>query len=213
MERTLDAKVGAAVDSWIEWLPRWKPATHRVRTRVCRRCFGSPFLRAAGIDNDVPHGVQHALTTRLKKIIDDIVDEYTDQNLPLLARELEDVEVRKSKSYRPEVGLEPEFDGLQVDPDPVPGEPFLFTLSELAQDGDVPESVRPVDLSEEEKQALRTEIRLADECADHAGRLVCLSLQQHRLRAREAIATVIEPQVDALLDALSESLDSPPTRW
>ncbi|SEB40445.1 hypothetical protein SAMN04489806_0448 [Paramicrobacterium humi] len=213
MERTLEALVGRAVDAWIAWLPRWKPATHRTRTRLCRRCIGSPFLAAAGLDGDVPHAVQHALTTRMKGIIDTVVDDYTEHNLPLLAKELRETEKRKELSYRPEVGLDPEFDGLQLDPDPVPGEPFLFTLGELAEDGGVPESLRPIELSEEEKQALRTEIRLADECADHAGRLVCLALQEHRMRAREAVQRIIEPQVDAMLDALSESLDMPPTRW
>lgn len=213
MERTLEAKVGGAVDAWIAWLPRWKPATHRVRTRLCRRCLGSPFLTAIGLDADVPHGVQHGLTTRMKALIDDVVDEYTDQNLPVLSRELKETERRKARSYRPEVGLDPEFDGLQVDPDPVPGEPFLFTLGELAEGDGPPESERPIELGEEEKQALRTEIRLADECADHAGRLICGFLQQHRVRAREAVAEIVEPQVSALLDALSESLDVPPTRW
>ncbi|WP_167131044.1 spermidine/putrescine ABC transporter substrate-binding protein [Paramicrobacterium chengjingii] len=213
MERTLEAKVGSAVDTWIAWLPRWKPATHRVRTRLCRRCLGSPFLKAIGLDADVPHGVQHGLTTRMKSLIDDVVDEYTEKNLPLLSRELRAAERRKARDYRPDIGLDPEFDGLQLDPDPVPGEPFLFTLGELAEGGDVPESVRPVELSDEEKQALRTEIQLADECADHAGRLICQFLQPHRVRAREAVAAIVEPQVNALLDALSESLDAPPTRW
>lgn len=212
MERTLEAMVSHAVDAWIAWLPRWKPATHRVRTRLCRRCIGSPFLAAAGLDGDVPHSVQHGLTTRMKAIIDTVVDDYTEQNLPLLAKELRDVESRKARNYRPDVGLDPEFDGLQVDPDPVPNEPFLFTLAELAEDGDVPEAMRPIALTDAEKQALRTEIRLADECADHAGRLVCRALQLHRVQARDAIASIIEPQVNAMLSALSESLDSPPTR-
>lgn len=213
MERDLEAKVGHAVDLWIGWLPRWKPATHHVRTRVCRRCLGSPFLAAIGLDTDVPHGVQHSLTTRMKTILDEVVDEYTEQNLPLLAAELRDAEARKARRYRPDVGVEPEFEGLQVDPDPVPGEPFLFTLAELAEEGEVPEAARPVDLGEEEKRALRTEIELADQCATETGRTMCRMLQSHRVRAREAIAQVVEPQITAMMDQLSESLDVPPAPW
>lgn len=213
MERGVDGMVGSAVDAWIRWLPRWKPPTHRVRTRVCTRCLGSPVLAAAGIDTDVPHAVQHALASRMKTIVDRLVDDYTERNLPLLARELAQTEDRKNRRYRPERGLDPEYDGLQLDPDPVPDEPFLFTLAELAEDGEVPESMRPVELSDEEKQALRTEIRLADECAVHAGRLVCLALQQHRMRIRQAVAEVVEPQIAAMMASLSENLDAPLSGW
>ncbi len=167
-------------------------------------------MAAVGLDHDVPHGVQHGLSTRVKAIVDDIVDDYTQRNLPLLQRELGESEERRARQYRPDRGLDPEFDGLPVDPDPVPGEPYLFTLAGLAgedpADGDL-----PVPLSEEEKAALRTEIRLADECAIHAGKLVCIAIEAHRERIQEAVARYVEPQIAALLADLTLELDSPPS--
>ncbi|AWB87202.1 spermidine/putrescine ABC transporter substrate-binding protein [Mycetocola zhujimingii] len=211
MDRSLDTRVSQAVDAWLEWLPRWRPSTHRGRTRLCRRCFGSPVMAAVGLDRDVPHTVQHGLSTRIKAIVDEVVDEYTERNLPLLQRELKAAEESKARSYRPDRGLEPEYDGLPVDPDPVPGEPYLFTLAGLAgQEVAEPEAV-PAPLSEEEKSALRTEIRLADECAIHAGKLVCLAIAPHRERILAAVALYVEPQIEALLADLTLELDSPPS--
>jgi hypothetical protein len=214
MERSLETTVAQAVDAWLRWLPRWRPATTRGRTRLCRRCFGSPIIAAAGLDSDVPHAVQHALSTRMKTIIDGVVDEYTERNLPLLHQELLETERRKSAGYRPERGLDPEYEGLPLDPEPEPGEPYLFTLGELAgqSDGDVAPPT-PRDLSEEEKQALRTELRLADECATHAGRLVCIALEEDRGRIRAGIERNVEPHVEALLADLTVHLDTPPSRW
>ncbi|MBG6238993.1 hypothetical protein IWX78_001972 [Mycetocola sp. CAN_C7] len=210
MDRSLDTRVSQAVDAWLRWLPRWRPSTHRGRTRLCRRCFGSPIMAAVGLDHDVPHAVQHGLSTRVKAIVDDIVDDYTQRNLPLLQRELHEADVRKERQYRPDHGLDPEFDGLPVDPDPIPGEPYLFTLAGLA--GEEPsDDDLPVPLSEEEKAALRTEIRLADECAIHAGKLVCIAIEAHRERIQEAVALYVEPQVEALLADLTLELDSPPS--
>ena len=88
MERSLETQVSQAVDAWLAWLPRWEPATHRGRVAPCRRCFGSPILSAAGLGADVPHGVQHGLSTRMKTIIDRAVAEYTALNLPMLQAEL-----------------------------------------------------------------------------------------------------------------------------
>jgi hypothetical protein len=211
MDRSLDTRVSQAVDAWLKWLPRWQPSTHRGRTRLCRRCFGSPVMAAVGLDHDVPHAVQHGLSTRIKAIVDDVVDDYTSRNLPLLQRELDAAEKRKAQSYRPDRGLEPEYDGLPVDPDPVPGEPYLFTLAGLAGDEDPTADDRPAPLTEEEKAALRTEIRLADECAIHAGKLVCLAIEPHRERILEAVALYVEPQIEALLADLTLELDSPPS--
>ena len=101
------------------WLPRWEPATHRGRVAPCRRCFGSPVLSAAGLGADVPHGVQHGLSTRIKTIVDHAVAEYTALNLPMLQAELDQQAARnRARSYRPAEGLEPEFEGLPLDPDP-----------------------------------------------------------------------------------------------
>ena len=217
VERSLETQVSQAVDAWLSWLPRWEPATHRGRVAPCRRCFGSPVLSAAGLGADVPHGVQHGLSTRIKSIVDEIVDEYTERNLPLLQRELRRAEERKARQYRPDRGLDPEYEGLPMDPDPVPGEPYLFTLAGFAEDAPLDDTQASAaaeeELTEEEKQALRTEIRLADECAIHAGKLACIAIEDHRERVQEAVARYVEPQIAALLADLTLELDSPPSRW
>ncbi len=209
MERSLETQVSQAVDAWLRWLPRWEPATHRGRVAPCRRCFGSPILSAAGLGGDVPHGVQHGLSTRIKAIIDHAVAQYTARNLPMLQAELDQQAARnRARSYRPAEGLDPEFEGLPLDPDPVPGQPFLFTLSGLADaaDADVP-ALPP--LGDEAKAALRQEVGLADDYANMVGREVCTILLHHRLRIQASLAQYVEPQVEALLQELSEALDSP----
>ena len=133
VERSVETQVSQAVDAWLRWLPRWQPATHKGRVAPCRRCFGSPVLSAAGLGADVPHGVQHGLSTRIKTIVDHAVADYTARNLPMLQAELDQQSARNhARSYRPAEGLEPEFEGLPMDPDPVPGAPFLFTISGMA---------------------------------------------------------------------------------
>ncbi|MFT4221211.1 MAG: spermidine/putrescine ABC transporter substrate-binding protein [Microbacterium sp.] len=209
MERSLETQVSQAVDAWLRWLPRWEPATHRGRVAPCRRCLGSPVLSAAGLGADVPHGVQHGLSTRVKTIVDHAVAEYTSRNLPMLQAELDQQAARnRARSYRPAEGLEPEFEGLPLDPDPVPGQPFLFTLSGMADDADAGVPALPP-LSEEAKAALRQEVGLADDYANMVGREVCAILLHHRLRIQGALAEYVEPQVEALLRELSEALDSP----
>jgi len=209
MERSLETQVSQAVDAWLRWLPRWEPATHRGRVAPCRRCFGSPVLSAAGLGADVPHGVQHGLSTRIKTIVDSSVADYTARNLPMLQRELEQQAARNhARSYRPAEGLEPEFEGLPLDPEPVPGAPFLFTISGLADaaDADVPD-LPP--LSDDAKAALRQEVGLADDYANMVGREVCAVLLHHRLRIQAAIAQYVEPQIEAMLQELAQALDAP----
>jgi hypothetical protein len=209
VERSLETQVSQAVDAWLRWLPRWEPATHRGRVAPCRRCFGSPVLSAAGLGSDVPHGVQHGLSTRIKTIVDHAVAEYTARNLPMLQSELDQQASRnRSRAYRPAEGLEPEFEGLPLDPEPVPGQPFLFTLSGLADEADAHVPALPP-LSEEAKAALRQEVGLADDYANMVGREVCAILLHHRLRIQDALAEYVEPQIEALLRELSESLDAP----
>lgn len=213
MERSLETTVSQAVDAWLRWLPRWHPAAHRGRTRICRRCIGSPVLTAAGLATDVPHQVQHGLATRMKTIVDNTVAVYTERNLPLLLAELRDADAREAqRAYRPGEGLDPEFDGLQLDPDPDPGQPYLFTLAEL---GEVQPrfAVPPPPLSEEAKEALRTEIALADQCANETGRRICELLIGHRRTIHDGIERYVEPQVAALLDDLALELDSPRSPW
>lgn len=209
MQRSLETQVRGAVDAWLRWVPRWQPATHRGRVAVCRRCFGSPILAAAGVGSDVPHGVQHGLSTRIKTIIDAAVADYTNRNLPLLQAELDhQADRNRARAYRPADNLDPEFDGLPLDPDPVPGAPFLFTIAEMAAEANAAVPALPP-LSDEEKAALRQEVHLADEFANMVGREVCQLLLGDRIRIRDAIQTYVEPQVEAMLAELAEALDVP----
>ena len=148
------------------------------------------MLSAAGLGADVPHGVQHGLSTRIKTIVDRSVAEYTALNLPMLQAELDQQAARnRARSYRPAEGLEPEFEGLPLDPDPVPGAPFLFTISGLAEEADAGIPALPP-LSDEAKAALRQEVGLADDYANMVGREVCTILLHHRLRIQAAITRV-----------------------
>lgn len=209
VERSIETQVSQAVDAWLRWLPRWEPATHRGRVAPCRRCFGSPVLSAAGLGADVPHGVQHGLSTRVKTIVDRAVAEYTARNLPMLQAELDQQAARnQARSYRPAEGLDPEFEGLPLDPDPVPGSPFLFTISGLEEEAAAAVPDLPP-LSEEAKSALRQEVRLADDYANMVGREVCTILLHHRLRIQTAVGQYVEPQIAAMLEELTRSLDAP----
>ncbi len=190
------------------------------------------MVAAAGLAVDVPHVVQHALSMRMKIVIDASVDEYTELNLPLLAHELNLSERRESaQAYRPAEGLDPEFRGLDLDPQPAVDAPYLFTFSELADQQPLPAESPATDaadqdhelrvpappaasdplppLSPEEKAALTAELRLADEFATQVGRRVCAQLTQERPRLLAAIAQFVEPQVQALLADLESTLDSP----
>ncbi|MBN9169290.1 MAG: spermidine/putrescine ABC transporter substrate-binding protein [Microbacterium sp.] len=209
MERSLETQVSQAVDTWLRSLPRWEPATHRGRVAPCRRCFGSPVLSAAGLGPDVPHAVQHGLSTRIKTIVDHAVAEYTARNLPMLQTELDQQSARnRARSYRPSEGLDPEFEGLPLDPEPQPGAPFLFTLSGLAEEAEADVPPLPP-LSDEAKAALRQEVGLADDYANMVGREVCAILLHHRLRIQAAVTEYVEPQIAAMLEELTRSLDSP----
>ncbi|CAH0147381.1 hypothetical protein SRABI03_00672 [Microbacterium foliorum] len=209
VERSLETQVDQAVEAWIRWVPRWEPATHRGRVAPCRRCLGSPILSAAGIGSNTPHGVQHGLSTRIKTIVDHAVADYTSKNLPMLQRELDQQAARnRARTYRPTENLDPEFDGLPLDPEPVAGAPFLFTIAGMADEAvaDLP-PLPP--LSEEAKAALRQEVSLADEYANMVGREICRILLRHRIYIQAAISQHVEPQIEALLAELTESLDSP----
>ncbi|MGF2950192.1 spermidine/putrescine ABC transporter substrate-binding protein [Microbacterium alcoholitolerans] len=209
MERSLDAQVDQAVEAWLRWVPRWAPATHRGRVAPCRRCLGSPILSAAGIGAGVPHGVQHGLSTRIKSIVDSAVAEYTARNLPMLQAELDhQADRNRARAYRPAEGLDPEYEGMPLDPDPVPGAPFLFTVAGMA-DAAAAELPPLPPLTDEAKAALRQEVGLADEYANMIGREICGMLLRHRLRVQAAISEYVEPQIEAMLAELSEALDSP----
>ena len=209
MERSLETQVSQAVEAWLRWVPRWEPATHRGRVAPCRRCLGSPILSAAGIGGTVPHGVQHGLSTRIKTIVDHAVADYTARNLPMLQAELDQQAARnRARAYRPAEGLDPEYEGMPLDPEPVPGAPFLFTLAGMADEANADVPALPP-LSDEAKAALRQEVGLADEYANMVGREVCSILLGHRLRIQAAITEYVVPQVAALLEDLTRSLDAP----
>lgn len=210
MSETIEARVNVAVDAWLRWVPGWTPGTYRGRVRLCRRCTGSPILPAAGLSAHTPHQVTHALVSRMQRIIDKRVDEFTAAELPTLHAELAGEELWQASGYDPQAGLEPEYDGLDPDPEPDGGEqPYLFTLAGLAEDTKPEPPLPRPPLSAEEKQRIRREIELADRCAEDAGRAVCFALVGHRPRIEAAIAKFVEPQVRTMLDELSRSLEPP----
>ncbi|MDY0890561.1 spermidine/putrescine ABC transporter substrate-binding protein [Frigoribacterium sp. CFBP9030] len=213
MAESIEGRVQSAVDAWLRWLPRWRIGTARGRTRVCRLCFGSPVAVAAGFDRDVPHAVQHALLNRLRHIVDDEVEIYTARNLPLVDRELRrEADGVVDVGYRPDVGLDPEFEGLDVDPEPDPAQPFLFTLAGLAEEDAPPagsRTVDPVEYSDEAKEALRREVALADDHAQSVGTSLCFALVAQRERIGDAVERLVEPQIDDLLSELSQTLEQP----
>lgn len=202
-------RVDAAVDAWLRWVPSWQPGTHRGRIRMCRRCTGSPFVEAAGLSADAPHQVTHALTTRLHRIIDRAVDEFTEEHLPTLHAELTHEQVWNAGGFEPGAGLEPEYDGLDLDPEPEDGQPFLFTMAGLAEEARPDPSLPRPPLSAEEKQRLRAEIELADRRAHDVGQQVCFELTRHRDRVRAAIERFVEPQIRAMLNDLAKHLEPP----
>ncbi len=208
---SLATRVTAAVAAWEAWVPKWHPPSVRLRASICGRCVHSPFLVAAGFAQDVPHQVRHALVVRLQALVNDEVDDFVQSSLPLLRRELDQQQRRSAQlPYRPSDNLAPEFQGLALDPEPVPGEPFLFTLAGLAADVAHEVDLTPLPpLSAELKDALRSEMLLADECALLAGQRVCALLAEHRDRLRAALERWVTPQVEALLDELSRSLEFP----
>lgn len=207
---SVEERVAAGVDAWLRWLPKWVPATHRGRSRLCRRCTGSPIVTAAGIKADVPHQVTHALVSRMQRIIDRRVDDFTASGLPLLHAELTGEAMWRTGGFDPSEGLEPEYDGLDPDPEPDQGEqPFLFTMAGLAEDTRPEPPLPRPPLSPDEKRQLRWEIELADECALETGQAVCLALVGHRPRVIAAIDRFVDPQVQALLDELSRTLEPP----
>ena len=56
---------------------------------------------------------------------------------------------------------------------------------------------------------LRHEIELADQCAIETGQKVCFALAEHSTRIRSAIERFVEPQIQQLLDELSQALEPP----
>lgn len=210
MGSTVEERVGVGVDAWLRWVPKWAPGSHRGRARPCRRCTGSPILAAAGLAVDVPHQVAHALVSRMQRIIDRRVEEFTANELPALHAELTGEEMWKTGGFDPVAGLEPEYEGLDPDPEPAPGEqPFLFTMAELAEESRPEPPLPRPPLSAAEKQQLRAEIERADGCAEEAGQAVCFALMAHRERIQAAVGRFVEPQIKAVLDELTRHLESP----
>lgn len=205
----IPGKVTAAVDAWLRWLPGWTPGTHRGRSRMCRRCTGSPMLVAAGLESDIPHQVVHALVSRMQRIIDRAVDDYTEQMLPTLHAELSGEQLWNSGGFDPGSGLDPEYEGVDLDPESDDEQPFLFTMTELAeQTKPEPPLPRPP-LSAEEKQRIRYEIDLADRYAQDIGQRLCFALTEHRPRVQAAVQRFVEPQIQALLEELTRQLEPP----
>ncbi|MGB3413690.1 MAG: spermidine/putrescine ABC transporter substrate-binding protein [Microbacteriaceae bacterium] len=213
MTRSLETEVRLQVDAWLRWLPKWHPGSGLSRARICRKCTGSPFLKVTDLADNAPHAVQHALVMRMNKILADGVDEYVEKNLPLMRQELElDEQRKKQLPYRPSEGLDPEYEGLELDPPALPGEPYLFTLSELASDlaSTIPQA-KPGFLSPELKRALRLELELSDQFTRDLGNQLCTHLKEHRSRIDRAVQVFVEPQISAMMAELSAELSFPPS--
>jgi len=209
MSSSIEDRVLVAVDAWLRWVPTWHPGTHRGRSRMCRQCTGSPVLEAAGIAADVPHQVAHALSSRMKKIIERVVDEYTERELPALHAELTGEQMWHAGGFEPEAGLDPEYEGIDLDPEVEGDQPYLFTLAGLAEETRPEPPLPRPPLSPAEKQQLLREIEYADRFAENAGQRLCFALAEHRDRIRAAVDRFVEPQVQAMLEELSRSLLPP----
>ena len=203
------AKATAAVDAWLRWLPGWKPGTHRGRSRMCGRCTGSPFLVAAGLESDTPHQVAHALVSRMQRIIDRAVDHYTEHELPALHAELTGEQLWNAGGFDPSSGLEPEYEGVDLDPETDDDQPVLFTMAELAEQTKPDQLLPRPPLSAVEKQRIRYEIELADRFAGDIGQQLCFELAEHKPRIQAAVQRFVEPQIQLLLDELARHLESP----
>ncbi|GAA3895839.1 hypothetical protein GCM10022381_41700 [Leifsonia kafniensis] len=240
MGRSIESRVSQEVDAWLRWLPRWTPGTHPGRSRLCRRCFGSLIVVSAGLARDVPHAVQHALNMRMMLLIEELVDGFIERNLPLVLRDIKQNEERKAqKPFRPEEGLDPEYEGLDLDPAPVDGAPYLFTFGELAAaeelaekqekekaaaddalwsaasfETDAPAPDRVLTRAEinalyDADDAVRAELERANNYSTRVGRKICAELEAEQERILAGVAEFIEPQVQALLADLDKALDSP----
>lgn len=176
---------------------------------MCRRCTGSPILAAAGVAADVPHQVAHALSSRMQRIIDRAVDEFTEQQLPTLHAELSGEALWNAGGYEPTAGLEPEYEGLDLDPESDDGQPFLFTMAELVEQSKPEPPLPRPPLSAEEKRRIAHEIELADRCAHDVGQRLCFALAEHRPRIEAAVQRFVEPQIQAMLEELTRGLEQP----
>ena len=197
------------MDAWLAWLPRWEPSTHRGRVAPCRRCFGSPVLSAAGLGADVPHGVQHGLSTRIKTIVDRVgrrVHRAEPADAAGRARPAGGAQPRPQlpagRGARARVrgsAARPRSRARRAVP--------LHDLGHGRRGGC--RHPGPPPLSDEAKAALRQEVGLADDYANMVGREVCTILLHHRLRIQAAIGEYVEPQIEAMLEELTRSLDAP----
>lgn len=212
MGRSFETEVRLKIEAWLHWLPKWEPGTGLSRARPCRKCLGSPFIVASGMGLETPHTVKHALVMRLNQLLTKEVDRYIQLNLPLMFQELQQDEVRRSKlPYRPTEGLDPEFEGLELDPPDNPQEPFLFTIAELASQMAQHElDLKPPPLSEEKKQAIKKELELSDRFTAIVGNRICDELRLHQKTVQGAVDTFVEPQIRRLLSQLQDELSFPP---
>ncbi|WP_166985654.1 spermidine/putrescine ABC transporter substrate-binding protein [Canibacter zhoujuaniae] len=202
-------EIKKAVTEWTLWAQRWEPSRARVRQRLCRLCYGSPIVAAAGFPDDVPHQVKHALVARVHRLIDKRVAEVTAAKLPLLHAELTAAEQWQAGRFDPRTGLGPELDGMDLDPEPDDASaPFLFTLEDMANATAAPVLPQPP-LTREEKERLRYEIDLADQISQAAGTAVCFALMELQAQIRLTVVRYIEPQLRVLLEELSKHLDVP----
>lgn len=205
-------RVAESVDLWAEWIAeRWKLEStdgEKVRRRVCRKCANSRFLYYVGMSQTIPHSARHAFVTRMEKLVEDFLDEYIEEHLPHLWHEQEEEQLWKAGRYTSQDSIPVEYRGLEIEPEPVdPNNPYLFTLRELEEHGEEAYTLPRPPLTEEEKQALREEIAVADRVSHRNGMQICEELQRHRNRVLMVLKIYVEPRVDEAMSTFLQAID------
>ncbi len=145
----------------------------------------------------------------MQRIIERAVDEYTERDLPVLHAELTGEQMWHAGGYEPGAGLDPEYDGLDLDPEDDEEQPFLFTMAGLAEQSKPEPALPRPPLSAGEKRQLEREAELAGRFADNLGQQICFAVAEHRPRIQAAVLRFVEPQIQAMLEELSRHLEPP----
>lgn len=152
------------------------------------------------------------MSSRMQRIIDRAVDEFTERELPTLHAELSGEAIWNAGGFEPAEGLDPEYDGLDLDPESDESQPYLFTMAELVEQSRPEPALPRPPLSPEEKRRITHEIELADRHAHDVGQRVCFALAGHRPRIEAAVQRFVEPQVREMLEELTRGLEQPGER-
>ncbi|MBT1018431.1 hypothetical protein KJY77_04675 [Canibacter sp. lx-72] len=197
------AVVAKQVKVWKFWVSKWEFNHARVRTRTCIKCEpGDPFVLGAAFDNGVPHPVKHALTSRMYRVVRKRVDEVVAVALPNLhERNMRLDQARLTAEYDPRLALDPEYDGLELDPPEDPERPFLFTLSEFAQHTrsivDFTDELLRHQMSDTEQLDLQRATAVHNTIYYNVCRELATALARHRGEIARVLETYVQPQIAA----------------